>query len=222
MTNNDIDSILLALDIADRFTKESEGEISQWQFGIQETPAYIKTQANVDRMRIVAEIGHPLHSERDDLTSLMEANFHTALDVRYAITDGRLVAAFIHPLSTLTREQFESALNQVIWCTLTSGRENSGGELLFGKPSGKPFQESNKKEPGNALNYLSSIDLSKASVNVTVYQGAVGTSNVNQTHGGLASPSREDRQIAWWQHVIVPLIAALLGAIGVWLAGGAM
>ncbi len=36
---------------------------------------------------------------------MMIANFHTALDARYAISDGVIYAAFIHPLSSLARRK---------------------------------------------------------------------------------------------------------------------
>ena len=40
------------------------------------------------------------------LMLLLISNFHLALDARYAVSDGYLYAAFIHPLSrTLTPEQ---------------------------------------------------------------------------------------------------------------------
>ena len=61
----------------------------------------------------------------------MKANFHTALDARYAISDGILWAAFIHPLKELTTEQVKSAITQVYSCARTFGTHYSGGTLIF-------------------------------------------------------------------------------------------
>ena len=65
-----------------------------------------------------------------------EANFHTALDARYAFNKGILYAAYIHPLSTLTKAQLESALEQTATLAATFGKEYSSGSLIF-KGSGQ-------------------------------------------------------------------------------------
>ena len=61
----------------------------------------------------------------------MEANFHSALDARYAISDGILWAAFIHPLQELTKDQVISAISQVYSTVQTFGTYYSSGELSF-------------------------------------------------------------------------------------------
>ncbi len=87
-----------------------------------------------DRMRIIA----PIRSEADvsdhQRRLALAANFHTALDARYASSEGVLYAAFIHPLSPLDEAQLLSALRQVASLALSFGTTYSSGELIFGGP----------------------------------------------------------------------------------------
>lgn len=52
---------------------------------------------------------------------MLEANFHSALDVRYATSNGLVYAAYIHPLSLLRREEIHSALRHVAKLVKTFG-----------------------------------------------------------------------------------------------------
>ncbi len=189
MTNDEIDDALRKFAPGVAFEKQGREGSFRWEFSIGDTPAYVQTQGSVNRMRIVAEIGDPKHRERASLASLMEANFHSALDARYALYQNRLVAAFIHPLSELTREQFVSGLRQVMSCTLTSGRENSGGPLVFGTPTGAPSFASPDSSDQDLVAQLRKLG---AQVEVNLY--------------------REPRPIKG-RDIVVPLLAALLGAL---------
>ena len=63
---------------------------------------------------------------------LMQANFDSALDARYAVAQGRLWGVFIHPLSPLERDQFLSGIAQTINLARTYGQTYSGGANVFG------------------------------------------------------------------------------------------
>jgi len=84
-----------------------------------------------NRMRIISPITKysPLAPTIKD--SLMNSNFHLALDARYAVSEDTLYACFIHPLSSLTEEDLDSGLKQV--CNLSSsfGKTYSSGQLEF-------------------------------------------------------------------------------------------
>lgn len=84
-----------------------------------------------NRMRIISPITmySPLSPNIKD--SLMNSNFHLALDARYAVTEDTLYSCFIHPLSSLTLSDFDSGLKQV--CNLASsfGKTYSSGQLEF-------------------------------------------------------------------------------------------
>ena len=64
-------------------------------------------------MRIMSPIIEQKKLAYTDMLKVMEANFHTALDVKYAISNDLLWSVFIHPLKELDREQIVSAIQQV-------------------------------------------------------------------------------------------------------------
>ena len=68
----------------------------------------------------------------EELMRLMQANFDSALDARYAVAQGRLWGVFIHPLSPLEREQFLSALVQTINVARTYGDTYASGAITYG------------------------------------------------------------------------------------------
>ena len=85
-----------------------------------------------DRMRIISPIIELSEIEGEQLILALAANFHTALDARYAISDGVVYAAFIHPLRPLSDEEVYSAIRQVARARNTFGDEYTSGELFFG------------------------------------------------------------------------------------------
>ena len=78
-----------------------------------------------------------------DMLKLMEANFHTALDVKYAITDGILWSVFIHPLKELSNDQALRAIEQVYTAARTYGTSYNSTGLTF--PNRKEEQVKKKK-----------------------------------------------------------------------------
>ncbi|MGK0236996.1 MAG: hypothetical protein ACI92G_000453 [Candidatus Pelagisphaera sp.] len=97
------------------------------------------SDVNADRMRIVSEVMEAQKLPVEQLVVSMTANFHAALDARYAIGNGLLYSAFIHPLSPLTVEQIQSAIRQVATLKQTFGTEYTSGELFF--PGGQETEE---------------------------------------------------------------------------------
>lgn len=85
----------------------------------------------VDRMRIVSPIVEVEDLEPGQLEAAMVANYHTALDARYAISNGIVWAAFIHPLSDLSERLLKSAIHQVAMARATFGDHYTSGELVF-------------------------------------------------------------------------------------------
>ncbi len=69
--------------------------------------------------------------EPDHLKILLDANFHTALDARYATSEGMVYSAFIHPLRSLAEEELTSAIHQVASLVRTFGRTFSSTDLVF-------------------------------------------------------------------------------------------
>ena len=70
--------------------------------------------------------------DKDELTRLLEANFGSALDAKYALRDGTLWSVFTHPLGELTDEQFLDCLAQVFNLANNFGQSYASSNLIFG------------------------------------------------------------------------------------------
>ncbi len=126
MTNDRLEEIL---------TQEVDsitGYSGRWQMKLKDLPMIVLTDATNDRMRIIAPIIETSRLDEELLLDCLTANFHSALDVKYAISDGILWSVFIHPLSPLNKEQVQSAVEQVFLAAATFGTSFSSTPLLFG------------------------------------------------------------------------------------------
>ncbi len=103
-----------------------------WQFTISERPVVIVTDIRANRMRIISPITKVDSLPEGALQRMMQANFDTALDARYAIARGVVWATFIHPLAALHDRQFISAIGQTVNLSLTFGKTFSSGAMSFG------------------------------------------------------------------------------------------
>ncbi len=103
-----------------------------WQFTISERPVIIVTDVLNNRMRILSPVSQTEGIPEGLLKRLMQANFDTALDARYAIARGVIWATFIHPLKALHDRQFISAIGQTVNLVLTFGTTFSSGAMSFG------------------------------------------------------------------------------------------
>ena len=126
MTLDRMEEILLRLDA------DAVRQGGAMQLTIEDVPLLIVTDERADRMRAMTPIRSVEGVAPAELLRMMQANFDTALDARYAVADGRLWAVFIHPLSPLGREQFISGLGQVVNLALSYGSLYSGGALAYG------------------------------------------------------------------------------------------
>ncbi|MDH7446686.1 hypothetical protein [Aquimarina sp. 2201CG14-23] len=122
------------------------GVTGNWQFVYKETPMLCVTDATNNRMRIIAPITESDNLDKDLLLDSMTANFHSALDVKYAISNGILWSAYVHPLKELSTEQVESAISQVYLAAKTFGTTFSSTELIFGGGNVEEKQEEEIKK----------------------------------------------------------------------------
>lgn len=99
---------------------------------ITNVPVTVIIDPEADRMRILVPISSAEALDDAELLRLMQANFDTALDARYAIANGRLWSTFIHPLSPLETEQLISGLAQAVSLAQTYGESYSSGAIMFG------------------------------------------------------------------------------------------
>ena len=126
MTLKQMGTIIKRLD-----TTAKEPRKGYWRFVIEKTPVVVITDAKHDRMRILVPIAQADKLSADQLTRMMQANFDTALDSRYAIAKGVLWATYIHPLRALHDRQFISAIGQTVNIAITFGTTYSSGQLSF-------------------------------------------------------------------------------------------
>ncbi len=109
-----------------------DGERGQWQFSVGGRAVIVLADAQNDRMRVFSPVVPVDELTAQQVQAMLAANFHTALDARYAVTDGAVVAVYVHPLGTLQANNFRSALRQVVSLAETFGTSYSSNELNFG------------------------------------------------------------------------------------------
>ncbi|MEL6506024.1 MAG: type III secretion system chaperone [Pseudomonadota bacterium] len=97
--------------------------------GVEVTLVY---DINANRMRLVAPVARITDIDDDVLVRLMQANFDSALDARYALAQGVVWSTFIHPLASLTLDDFASGIGQTVNLVSTFGSSYSSGALIFG------------------------------------------------------------------------------------------
>ena len=109
------------------------------------------TDVRANRMRIISPITQADLLTKDLMLDALTANFHTALDVRYAISQGLVWSAFIHPLQELSDYEVEEALNQVYLAAATFGTTFSSTPMVFGAGAVPAAAEEEKETPVNKL-----------------------------------------------------------------------
>lgn len=114
-----------------RVDPAAQGEAGYWRLHIHKQPLLVITDEKADRMRIISPVARAQEVKPDLLLRLMQANFDSALDARYAIAKHTLWSAFIHPLRSLSDEEFLAALGQVTNLVKSYGSSYSSGALIF-------------------------------------------------------------------------------------------
>jgi len=135
MDNNRLDTIIRRLD------DKPEGRKGYWQFKISTLTVTVITDEKADRMRIIIPIIEAEKLNHDYLYRIMQANFDTALDARYAIAKKILWSAYIHPLSSLDDDEFLTGLGQTVNLVTTFGTSYSSGLLTFGGGDSQAIRE---------------------------------------------------------------------------------
>lgn len=134
MTPGRLLDILLALD------PDTQPAGSGLGLTIEDVPVFVVVDPLADRMRAMVSIRSVDGMSPEDLERVMQANFDTALDARYAVANGRLWGVYIHPLSPLRTEQLISGIGQTVNLALTYGGLFTGGALSYGGGDSAPLQ----------------------------------------------------------------------------------
>ncbi len=128
------------------YTDEVEGGNGQWAFEVAGVPVMVLADQAADRMRIMTPVANVADFEDDEFHKLLLANYDRALDARYAINNGILWSAFIHPMSSLSHQQLDDGLEQVIRLADNFGTTYASTDMLFA-PGGLEPEEQPKQEP---------------------------------------------------------------------------
>jgi hypothetical protein len=138
MTNDKLQEIYTSV------SDSIEGRLGAWQFQVNDITLISLTDTKHNRMRIISPISDAKAISDDLIKAAMVANFHTALDVKYAITDGVLWSVFTHPLKELSEDQVRDALSQVYYANVNFGSSFASTDLTF--PAGNKTEKKNQKK----------------------------------------------------------------------------
>ena len=147
MNNFRMDSILHA--VSDSIT----GAPGRWELALHGATMLCLTDERHDRMRLISPVRHVDEASPEEIFACMEANFHSALDVKYALSDDIIWVVYIHPLSPLRDEQLLDALAQVRSAALTYGTVYTSTDLVFpgSKAEEKRKRDAARKKKGSKL-----------------------------------------------------------------------
>lgn len=112
-------------------TDSVEGKSGYWQIKYFDRYLLIVTDENHNRMRIISPIAEVKDLNNEMIMKSLEANFHSVLDAKYAISDNIMWAAYLHPLKELSEEQVKSAIKEVYSAAATFGYSYTGSDLVF-------------------------------------------------------------------------------------------
>ncbi len=125
--------------VLERVADTLTGQTGNWKFAIEDRLLICLTDETNNRMRIISPVTELTNLPEEELLNALTANFHTALDVKYAVSDGVLWSVFIHPLKELTDPQLEDAILQVYNAAQTFGTLYSSTNLSFPGRSTTPI-----------------------------------------------------------------------------------
>lgn len=109
-----------------------QGGEGQWQLSLEGQPLIVIADAANNRMRIMSPVVSADSLSAQEIQAMLVANFHSALDARYAVTNGTVMSVFVHPLGSLQTTDLRSALRQVATLASNFGTSYSSGGLGFG------------------------------------------------------------------------------------------
>ena len=118
MTTKKLGNILISV------SDSIQGENGRWQFKVKNIIFICITDTKHNRMRIISPITEADRLDEKLKSAALVANFHSALDVKYAIAEDVLWSVFIHPLKELSEKQVKDAVQQVYSANVTFGTSN--------------------------------------------------------------------------------------------------
>ena len=101
-------------------------------FEITERELMMVYDSEANRMRIISPIIQVSALPEEVMERMLQANYDAVLDARYAIANEIVWSTFIHPLSSLTEDDFVSAIAQTVTAAETFGTSYTSGAVVFG------------------------------------------------------------------------------------------
>jgi len=141
MTNKKLEAILT------KVTDSVKGYPGYWEVNYKERELLCLTDETNNRMRIITPIAEQGVLNEELLLDALTANFHAALDVKYALSQGYLWSVFIHPLKELSDYEVESAVEQVVNAANNFGTTFSSTDMIFGGKSAKNEKAAPEEKP---------------------------------------------------------------------------
>lgn len=117
--------------LLDSYLQELEGQPGFWRGMRGETPVFVFSDDQHDRMRIMAPVGVVEELDPDLLHILLQANYDRALDARYAMRGKELWSVVVHPLATLATDDLPNLFDQVVTLVKNTGSTFASTELVF-------------------------------------------------------------------------------------------
>ena len=140
MTNDRLEEVMT--EVVDSIN----GYTGYWEITHRGKQLLCVTDETHNRMRIISPIIHAENLDKELLLDLLTANFHSALDVKYALSKGIVWSVYIHPLKELSENEVVSALEQVVNASANFGTTFSSTEMVFaGGQAGNSSEETKEK-----------------------------------------------------------------------------
>lgn len=115
-----------------KFDEKAVAKANGVTFTLNERDLFMVYDEKADRMRIITPIAPSGIATEEVLIRMMQANYDAVLDARYAMANDILWAVFIHPLSSLTQDNFLSGVAQTVTAAETFGTSFTSGAVVFG------------------------------------------------------------------------------------------
>ena len=129
-----------------KIDKTSSRDGNSVSFVVKGREVILVFDENADRMRILTPITEAGSVSEHVYKRMLQANYDAVLDPRYAIANDLIWAVFIHPLSSLTEQDFVSGIVQTVTAAETFGSAYSSGAFVFGGGDSNALHEDLLKE----------------------------------------------------------------------------
>lgn len=141
MTNDRLEEVMT--EVVDSLN----GYTGYWEIRHRGKQMLCVTDETHNRMRIISPIIQAENLDKELLLDLLTANFHSALDVKYALSKGVIWSVYIHPLKELSENEVVSALEQVVNASINFGTTFSSTEMIFAGGQAGNNDEETKEKP---------------------------------------------------------------------------